>query len=224
MNTAKKTKLGISVFSLVFVLVLVANLVLSGCRLDSGDGPGSGISGTAPDSPTNVNASALGTSITVSWSSVSSAEGYYVYRNTSSNGTYSRVQTTSSTSYKENGLPEGTRYYYKVAAWNSAGVSPDSSSTSTTTIPPAPRNLSAWAESSDSISLSWSSAPGAAGYRVYYSLSGSGVFSYVGAAASPEFLDTGLSPVTVYYYKVSAYNSAGESSESEYAYAMTSSK
>jgi uncharacterized protein YxeA len=79
-------------------------------------------SGTTPSAPSSVSASAQSaSSITVSWGSVSGASGYYVYRATSSGGTYSLVDSTSSTSYTDTGLSSDTIYYYKVSAYNGNG-------------------------------------------------------------------------------------------------------
>jgi uncharacterized protein (TIGR02145 family) len=77
--------------------------------------------------PENVMAaSASATSIVVSWSAVSGAVDYYVYRGTSADGTYRRVLSTSSTTYTNTGLSACTTYYYKVSAYNGGAESPQS--------------------------------------------------------------------------------------------------
>jgi len=88
-----------------------------------------------PGAPANVTATAASaTSITVSWSSVAGATWYYVYRGSSATGTYSKAgDGTSSTTYTNIELSEGTTYYYKVSAYNSAGESALSSYVSATT-------------------------------------------------------------------------------------------
>ncbi|MHC1682971.1 MAG: leucine-rich repeat protein [Clostridiaceae bacterium] len=62
------------------------------------------------------------TSITASWSAVSGANGYEVYRFNSSNGTYSLVRTTTSLSFVNTGLITGNPYYYKVRAYRLVGT------------------------------------------------------------------------------------------------------
>lgn len=58
--------------------------------------------------------------IKISWNSVSGASKYYIYRATSSSGSYSMVNNTSSTYYDDRGVTVGKKYYYKVKAYNSS--------------------------------------------------------------------------------------------------------
>jgi fibronectin type 3 domain-containing protein len=184
-------------------------------------------SGTAPSAPSSVSASAQSAnSITVSWNSVSGASSYYVYRASSSSGTYSYIVSTISVSYTDTGLSANTAYYYKVSARNDYGESPQSTSygyaTTSGTAPSAPSSVSASAQSANSITVSWDSVSGASSYYVYRASSSSGTYSYVVSTGSVSYTDTGLSENTSYYYKVSAYNNYGESPQStSYGYATT---
>ena len=56
------------------------------------------------------------------WDSCVGVTGYEVYRATSKNGTYTKVATVSTASYKNTGLKSGTTYYYKVRAYKSVGT------------------------------------------------------------------------------------------------------
>jgi uncharacterized repeat protein (TIGR02543 family) len=90
--------------------------------------------------------------------------------------------------------------------------------------PSAPTGVTANAQSSSSIRVSWNSVSGATSYYVYRSDSSSGTYTQVGSPTGASYTDSsGLSPNTTYYYKVSAGNSAGESSQSTYTSATTSS-
>lgn len=67
-------------------------------------------------------ARAKGTGVTkntakLSWSKVSGAKGYEIYRATSRSGTYKKVATTGKTSYQDKGLSSKHTYYYKVRAY-----------------------------------------------------------------------------------------------------------
>ena len=56
-------------------------------------------------------------SVTLKWSSVSDADGYYIYRADSYGGTYKKIGNTAKTEYKNTGLTQGREYYYKVYAY-----------------------------------------------------------------------------------------------------------
>jgi chitodextrinase len=90
-------------------------------------------------------------------------------------------------------------------------------------IPNIPTGISASANSSSSITITWKNVSGASGYRIYCSSSSSGSFRQVGSTTSTSYTNTGLSANTTYYYKITAYNSKGESSQSTAISVKTSS-
>lgn len=53
----------------------------------------------------------------LTWKKVSSATGYEVYRATGKNGTYKKIATTKSASYRDSKLSGNRTYYYKVRAY-----------------------------------------------------------------------------------------------------------
>lgn len=61
------------------------------------------------------------TSAKLSWTKVSGATGYEVYRATSKNGTYTKVATVKTRSYTNKKLKSGKTYYYKVRAYKKKG-------------------------------------------------------------------------------------------------------
>jgi hypothetical protein len=76
-----------------------------------------------PNAPTGViTTGATSNSITISWNPVSGATGYYVYRSLTYSGTYTQIASVTTTSYTNTGLSAGTTYYYKVAAYITAGT------------------------------------------------------------------------------------------------------
>jgi len=170
---------------------------------------------TPPLAPTDVTAKAnSASSITIDWSSVTSAVSYNIYRGATYSGTYELVGTSATASYENIGLTANTAYYYKVAAVNSGGESPQSSYVTATTLLAAPTGVTAVANSTSSITISWSSVAGATGYRVYRSGTSDGTYTEVGSSSSTSYTNTGLTAGTTFYYKVAAYNSGGEGSKS----------
>ncbi|MEU2402470.1 glycosyl hydrolase family 18 protein [Streptomyces pseudogriseolus] len=93
-------------------------------------GPG-GETGRPPAPPTGLRASGVtSTSVSLSWSPVSGATGYAVYRD----GT--KVRTVTGTSATLTGLSPSTAYAFQVAALNDAGESARSSTVTATTSTP----------------------------------------------------------------------------------------
>lgn len=74
-----------------------------------------------------------------------------------------------------------------------------------------------------SVTLEWTDVPGATGYNVYRSIAADGEYSKLTdlPVTMNSYTNTGLSPSTTYYYKVTAVNAAGESGKSAAAYAKT---
>lgn len=76
-----------------------------------------------PDSPITLTATAGDKQVSLSWSSVTGATGYNIYRSTTSDGSYSKIATgVTSTNYTDTGLTNGVTYYYYVKAVDSSGV------------------------------------------------------------------------------------------------------
>ncbi|MCO4815297.1 MAG: fibronectin type III domain-containing protein [Flavobacteriales bacterium] len=95
--------------------------------------------------------------------------------------------------------------------------------TAPVTIPAAPTTLSATAVSSSSIDLAWTdNATDENGYNIERSIDGTN-FSLVGSVGTDvvTYSDNALNALTLYYYRVVAFNSAGSSSYSNIANATT---
>ena len=65
--------------------------------------------------------------------------------------------------------------------------------------------------SASTVTLNWNPAFLATGYRVFRSLSASGAYTNIGTATSTSYIDISLSKNITYFYRVTAYNSAGNS-------------
>jgi hypothetical protein len=112
-------------------------------------------------------------SLMLSWSGVSGATSYNVYRSTSDTGAYSPIASgITATSYTNTGLSSNTYYYYKVSAVNASGEGPQSDSSFGTTLPCLPgqvASLTVVSPTVSSLTLTWSAVSGATSYIVYRS-------------------------------------------------------
>ncbi|WP_179195975.1 SpoIID/LytB domain-containing protein [Bacillus sp. OV166] len=164
-------------------------------------------------SPANLKAVASTyNSVNLSWSAVSGASGYEIYRSTSSTGTYTKIASTTSTSYSSTSLNTGTAYYYKVRAYKTVTPSAYSGYSSVVSAKPVlatPSSAKAASSAYNSIKTSWTAVSGASGYEVYRATSSTGSYYYAGSTTSTIFNNSGLVTNTPYYYKIRAYRMVG---------------
>ncbi len=169
----------------------------------------------APIPPKNLNASdeQFDDKIKISWSSVSGATKYDVYRATTRHGSYSKIDSTSSTYVYDKDVSLGRDYYYQVKAYNSGGYSEysnyDSGASKEEEIEPMgiPDDVEASdGRYDDRIRVSWDSVSEADKYYIYRNTSSSGSYDYIGKTSSTYYddRDSQLQEGTKYYYKVRA--------------------
>jgi fibronectin type 3 domain-containing protein len=171
---------------------------------------------TPPSPPANIILTVLSSSsIKIDWDTVSGATGYKIYRALTSTGTYTTIVSTSETNYTDNGLESGTTYFYKISSVRNNGEGALSNFVSAFTPVSVPTGLLGTVQSMNSIRLTWNSVQKATEYIVYRSLVPEGPFNSIATTAELNILDSGLSQLTDYYYKVSAKNSNGEGNLSE---------
>jgi uncharacterized repeat protein (TIGR01451 family) len=175
----------------------------------------------SPASPV-AQATASGTTITISWMAVPDAASYLVERSPDGTSNWSTAGTTTSTlTLADVGLSTGTTYYYRVTAIDTAGSSAPSAVVNATTIPLAPSSLTATAASDTQVNLSWTAAPGATGYIVQVSADGSTGWTQLTTVSGTTTSVGGLTASTTYYFRVMADNAAGVSGASTVANATT---
>jgi fibronectin type 3 domain-containing protein len=172
------------------------------------------LTSTIPSTPTGVTAASSSfNSINISWSGVTGATGYEIYRATSSAGTYTLISSPSAITYKNIGLKTNSIYYYKVKSYRMVGTVKVYSGFSTTTsakpIPATPINIKASQISSNSIKLTWSGVSGANGYEVYRATSSIGAYNLLTRLTYLYYTNSGLIAGKTYYYKIRAYQTVG---------------
>ena len=108
-------KLNILSFVLVLALIFSGQSVLA-AEVTGSIGTNAGVSATAPDAPTGLTVSATsGTATSLSWTAVSGADSYNIYRQTNDSSWASAISIASSNtnSYSNTGLSGGV-YFYRV--------------------------------------------------------------------------------------------------------------
>ena len=168
----------------------------------------------APAAPTVTMTYSDGGKPKLTWSAVSGAASYRVYRSESRGTGYSLLGTTTSTSYVNTGAAVGKTYYYRVKAVNSAGTSAYSnivSGTARTPAPAAPVLKGGTSSASGKPQLTWAAVDGAAKYDVYRSNSADGTFSKVGSTDKTTYVNTGAVKGVTYFYKIRAVGASGAS-------------
>ncbi|MDE2806561.1 MAG: fibronectin type III domain-containing protein [Gemmatimonadota bacterium] len=194
-----------------------------------------------PAPPTNLSARAMGTSqIDLSWRAPANTGGAailgYRVEVSSDGGANWRILTrhtqSASTAYSHRNLEPATTRHYRVSAINLAGVGRASNVARGTTeaaVPGAPRTLTAQADGTSDIDLSWRapSTDGGAritGYRIEVSDDGSATWSTLvpdTRSGGTNYSHTGLSPASTRHYRVSAINRIGAGRASNVASATT---
>ncbi len=85
-----------------------------------------------PPAPSGLVATAGNAQVSLTWNASTGAASYNIKRATVSGGPYSTVGTSTSTSFTNTGLVNGTTYFYVVSAVNAGGESANSAQASAT--------------------------------------------------------------------------------------------
>ena len=154
------------------------------------------------------------------WNAVDGAAKYEVYRATSKNGTYTKMYTTTSTSYTNSSAVAGTTYYYKVKAIcgkSSYGNSAYSVVKSITCDCARPTVTVKCNENTGKPVLSWKAVDGASKYYIYRSTDGGKTYKYWDSTSKTSYTNSGAEAGKTYYYMVKAVcgkSSYGNSAQS----------
>jgi fibronectin type 3 domain-containing protein len=176
----------------------------------------------APIQTTGLTATGGSAQIALAWNATVGATSYTVRRASTSGGAYTTVASgVTGTSYTNNGLSNGTTYYYVVTPTNASGEGANSAEVTVATVPASPGNVTATAGNGQ-VALNWSASTGASGYSVLRATSPNGTYTTVASGVTgTSYTDTGLSNGTTYYYAVVATNGSGSSANSSQVNALT---
>ena len=183
-----------------------------------------------PNVPGSLSAWAVSMSrIDIAWSDNSGNEdGFKIERKQGSAGSWSQIASVGANveSYNSIGLSSGTKYYYRVRAYNSIGNSDYSNTAGATTgsLPSKPTNLTANTVSTSRIDLSWNdNSNNETGFQISRKTGAGGTWSQIATvgANTTIYQNTDLSSGTGYEYRIRAVNTWGQSDYSNVAGAAT---
>ncbi|SVC33077.1 uncharacterized protein METZ01_LOCUS285931, partial [marine metagenome] len=205
------------------ILISIFSLILISCA--EKDESSSSSSSTTLSAPSGLTAAGAASQVTLDWTAVSGASSYTVYwdNSTGVSSSSTAITSVSTDNYTHSSLDNGTTYYYKVAAVDSAGTGTLSSEVNAATPLPAPDNLSA-SGANNTIILTWNSVGGATSYTLYWD-NVSGIDSSDTAITSitnDNYTHSNMDNGSTYYYKVAAVNSSGTGTLSSVASALLS--
>jgi fibronectin type 3 domain-containing protein len=183
---------------------------------------------TAPPAPTGLSANPANTEIDLTWNPSAGATSYSVYRGTAPGAEGATpVGTTTTDSFADTGLANGTGYYYTVAANDAAGASAKTAETNTVptaavVAPPVPFGV-VTTTSAGQINLQWTYEENATSYRIYRSTTPGGEGATpLATVTSSSYTDTAVTSGTTYYYEITALTGTTESARSTEYSANTS--
>ena len=153
--------------------------------------------------------------IQITWSKVSGAAGYQIYRSTSSSGSYEKVGNVNSGStvtYKDTPPKTNTTYYYKVRSLNSnngkTGYSQFCTAVSGKSVA-VPTKLTVSLTNDGKLQLNWKKVSGAISYRIYRMESNGAGYSKltdIESGSTVTYTDADVKSGVTYTYAVLAYN------------------
>ena len=170
--------------------------------------------------PSNLKGNPGAASVALSWSAVTGATGYSVYKATAPGAEASTPVLSGMTTPNATvvGLTPGVRYYFTVKAMAYAMISASSNEVSATPSSAPPTNLAATPGAS-SVSLTWSASSGASSYNLYSgpSAGGESLTPVLSGVNGTSATITGLTPGTTYYFVARSVAAATTSAPSNEA-------
>jgi hypothetical protein len=165
------------------------------------------------------------------WTDVANENGYRLERRTGTGGSWSEIASTAANvvTFANENLSPSTEYFYRVRAFNDAGASAYSAEVRAVTHsapqpqPPGAPTLQASVASSTRVNLQWTDVANENGYRLERKTGASGSWAEVISTAANvvTFSNENLSASTEYFYRVRAFNDAGNSPFSAEVRAVT---
>lgn len=158
----------------------------------------------------------------LSWKSVTGADGYRIYRRVSGEGELLPIAEVTGKSYLDKEALVDTKYEYAVQAVDKKeGFDSILSKTRQITAVCARPVLSSTLTESGKPVITWNIVEGAVSYKVYRSTSSGKNYKQIGTTVENSYTDESASAGKTYYYKVIAIGENGESAYSSYKKAVS---
>jgi fibronectin type 3 domain-containing protein len=174
------------------------------------------------DAPVSVLASdgVHATHVRVTWSEITSAAGYYVYRSrVTAESSFVLIDSTEESWYHDSSVAGGM-YYYRISAYTKAGLEGALSNGDggSRKMLPAPASLSASDGTYPShVALQWTAVTGAEGYEIRRSTKGSDTAEAVlDSTTDTLYRDSSTREGVVYRYRVAAFDERGTGAPTAY--------
>lgn len=179
---------------------------------------------TPPAAPTALTATAVSCNqVNLAWTDNSGDESSFKIERSGNGVDFSEIASVGAnvTAFSDTTVAQSTPYWYRVRAYNGGGYSDYSNTANATTPvcpptpPAAPSNLAGTAGQTN-VALTWTdNSNNEDGFRIYRGTTSSNLVPIATVGANiTSYNNTGLSRRTTYYYKVCAYNTAGENCSS----------
>lgn len=150
------------------------------------------------------------------WTKTPKAKKYLVYRASSADGKFKRIDTVKACSYSDSKARLGKKYYYKVAAVDKKGKKKWSSVVTAKTRLDRPHTSLKYPKGKTRGRLVWDAVPGADKYIVYRKYDG-GTWYKAGTTKKTEYSDSSIVRGGKYWYKIKAVSKNSKRSASPFS-------
>ncbi len=178
-----------------------------------------------PSVPQGVTLTPNGSQVDMTWSASTDnvgVAGYEIYRATENGGLAELVATTDTTTYSDQGLADGTYWYYLRAvdaagntSWRTGYKSATVGQTIDTQRPTVPNGVAVVVGGDgNDVDLTWNASTddvGVVGYDIYRATSQGGPYTVIATEPTTAFQDADLTDGTYWYY-LRAVDAAGNTS------------
>ncbi|MCQ2478793.1 MAG: hypothetical protein MJ091_06270, partial [Clostridia bacterium] len=173
------------------------------------------------NAPVLKSAAASSVGITVKWNAVTGATGYNIYRKAPGASSWTKIGTSTTTSYGDTTVKYGSSYTYTIIAtvkfdgktYNSTYDSTGLTAKASKVITPA--KPTAAVTKKGTVTVKWDKIQGATKYTVYRSEKADSGFQTLKTVTSTSYADATVKLGKTYYYKIVAYIGSNKSSASK---------